>query len=442
MLIHLSQNVDVETSKVPTVPNLDLEVPTLELNASLSKLELIKQESECDPQMLMLKELIIQGWPKDIKQCPLPLHSYWNYRDELSIVDGIVVKGSHIIIPTTLLSQQNTNKILHDDSHLGIDKCIQCAKGSIYWPSITEDIKSIVNKCEKCLAHCRCNQKEPYIPTDIPIVAWKTVTTDLFMFQDKTYILIVDLFSSFPVVRQLHWESTKLVLDALKDIFSNFGIPEAIISDNGPCYRSWEFSQFCSRFEIKHSTGAAYNHQANAIAERSIQTIKQLMVKNQGDTWLALLILKSKPMTGIDKSQAELLCNRHFRTNIPMIQHASNLSHRARLRNEDSTKYQTGSKELVPLSLGSCVLCDKNPDKNSERPEWSKGIIKDIEEPGCKYTITKDNGMSVTRTRRDIRPDGSYVTQSCRVSRSPDHLIPKCNPIVNSVLCWKGKKLS
>ena len=52
---------------MPTVPNLALEVSTLELNASPSKLELIKQESERDPQMLMLKELIIQGWPKDIK---------------------------------------------------------------------------------------------------------------------------------------------------------------------------------------------------------------------------------------------------------------------------------------------------------------------------------------------------------------------------------------
>ena len=154
---HLSQNVDVETSKVPTVPNLDLKVSTLELNASPSKLELIKQESECDPQMLMLKELIIQGWPKDIKQCPLPLHSYWNYRDELSIVDGIVVKGSCIII--SIKYRPELLSLLHDDSHLGRDKCIQCAKGSIYWPSITEDIKSIINKCEKCLAYCRCNQK-------------------------------------------------------------------------------------------------------------------------------------------------------------------------------------------------------------------------------------------------------------------------------------------
>ena len=91
----------------------------------------------------------------------------------------------------------------------------------------------------------------------------------------------------------------------------------------------------------------------------------------------------------------------------------------------NSTKYQTDSKDLVPLSLGSHVLYDKNPDRNSKRPEWSKGIIKNIEEPGRKYTITKDNGMSVTRTRWDIRPDGLYVTQSDKVSRPPDHLIAK-----------------
>ena len=84
---------------MPTVPDLNLEVSALELNASPSKLECIGQESERNPQMLKLKELIIQGWSKDIKQCPLPLCSFWNYRDELSIVDGLVVKGNRIIIP-------------------------------------------------------------------------------------------------------------------------------------------------------------------------------------------------------------------------------------------------------------------------------------------------------------------------------------------------------
>ena len=147
-----------------------------------------------------------------------------------------------------------------------------------------------------------------------------------------------------------------------------------------------------------------------------IQTIKQLMVKNQNDTWLALLILKSTPMNGIDRNPAELLCNRHFRTNFSMIQHASDLSYKARLHNENPTKYQTGSRELVPLSLGSHVIYDKNPD-STKRPEWSKGVIKDTQGPGHKYTIESDTGKIVTRTRQDIKPDGSYMTSSGKVSR-------------------------
>ena len=148
---HLSQNIGTETSKVPTIPNLDLEVSILEMNASPSKLELIKQESEGDPQMVMLKEAIIQGWAKEISQCPTQIRSYWNFRDELSIVDGVVVKGSCIVVPFKFQPELLT--MLHDDSHLGIDHCIQRVKGSVYWPGITEDIKSIVNRCEKCLHH-------------------------------------------------------------------------------------------------------------------------------------------------------------------------------------------------------------------------------------------------------------------------------------------------
>ena len=77
---HLSRNVNPEASKVPTIPGLNLGVSSLELNASPSKLEHIRDEPERDPQMLTLKELIIQGWPKDIKQCPLPVRPFWNFK--------------------------------------------------------------------------------------------------------------------------------------------------------------------------------------------------------------------------------------------------------------------------------------------------------------------------------------------------------------------------
>ena len=93
----------------------------------------------------------------------------------------------------------------------------------------------------KCLVNCRHNQKEPYIPIDIPIIAWETSKIDLFIFNNKTYILLIDLFSCFPVVRQLAGENTKTVLKAMQNIFADFGIPEVIISDNGPCYKSQGF---------------------------------------------------------------------------------------------------------------------------------------------------------------------------------------------------------
>ena len=235
------------------------------------------------------------------------------------------------------------------------------------------------------------------------------------------------MFSRFPVIRKLTGESSRLVLDAMKDIFSDFGMPETIITDNGSCYKSHKFGEFCSKFEIEHLTGSAYNHQANAIAERNIQTIKNLMAKNRRDVWLALLIFKTTPITGIDKSPSELLCCRKFKTNLPMIQQASHLAQHAKLRsiqpNVDGK--DSKGKDLVPIPIGSRIIYDSNPDHKTKRPEWSKGTVKDISGPGRKYTIINDDtGRILTRTRRDVRPNktGEYITKSGRISKPPDRL--------------------
>ena len=97
----------------------------------------------------------------------MPLHSYWNFRDESSLLDGVIVKGKRIVIPMKF--RPELLSLLQDYSHLGRDKCIQRVKGSVYWPSISDDIKALVNKCEKCMSNCCCNQKEPHIPFDIPL---------------------------------------------------------------------------------------------------------------------------------------------------------------------------------------------------------------------------------------------------------------------------------
>ena len=125
-----------------------------------------------------------------------------------------MVKGTRIVTP--MMFRPEILKLLHEDSHLGIDKCIQRTKESVYWPGISENVKHSVKKCAKCLENCRHNQKEPYISFDIPIIAWKTVATDLFFYDSKCYLLVIDFFARFPVVRLLPNETTKFVLNCLK----------------------------------------------------------------------------------------------------------------------------------------------------------------------------------------------------------------------------------
>ena len=64
-------------------------------------------------------------------QCPEPIHDYFTFRHELSVVDGLVLKGSsHIIIPKSLRSDA-LNKLYF--SYLGSTKTILRARSLVFW---------------------------------------------------------------------------------------------------------------------------------------------------------------------------------------------------------------------------------------------------------------------------------------------------------------------
>ena len=79
---------------------------------------------------------------------------------------------------------------------------------------------------------------------------------------------------------------------------------------------------------------------------------------------------------------------------------------------------------MLPIPIGSHVVYDTKPDNKAKRPQWSKGIVKDLNGPGWKYTIQNDSGRCLTRMRGDIKPNntGTYVTKSWRIFKPPDWL--------------------
>lgn len=118
------------------------------------------------------------------------------------------------------------------------------------------------------------------MPHEIIDLPWYKVGCDLFEFQSKTYVLVVDNYSKYLEIELLsNGYSSPQVITKLKSIFARHGIPSLFISDNGPPFNSREFSLFCREWAIEHKTSSPYLARSNGLAERTIQTVKKLLLK-------------------------------------------------------------------------------------------------------------------------------------------------------------------
>ena len=92
-----------------------------------------------------------------IKEVPSELQAYWTFREELTIEDGLVLKGIRIIIP-----KKKHNQILQmiHEGHLGLGKCKLWVKDTVYWPGINEQLKQLVLNCELCLKYSKAKCKQ------------------------------------------------------------------------------------------------------------------------------------------------------------------------------------------------------------------------------------------------------------------------------------------
>ena len=104
----------------------------------------------------------------------------------------------------------------------------------------------------------------------------------------------------------------------MKLIFSRHGLPETLRSDNEPQFSSQEMAEFTSSYSIQHVTSSPYFPQSNGMAERFVQTAKQLL-KQSSDLDIALLHYRATPLPWCNRSPFELLMGRCVRTTVPLI---------------------------------------------------------------------------------------------------------------------------
>ena len=91
----------------------------------------------------------------------------------------------------------------------------------------------------------------------------------------KMFLVIVDAYSMWPEVLIMNSTTSQKTIEALRNMFSRYGLPEQLVSDNGPQFASSEFAHFMPANGIKHIRSVPYRPSSNGQVERLVQTLKR-----------------------------------------------------------------------------------------------------------------------------------------------------------------------
>ena len=116
------------------------------LPATVNRLEELRCQQQ-DEVTRQLMKYCPEGWP-DRSRLPGPLNPYWNERSELTIHQGLLMKGNWLVIPVSMRLQVLDR--IHE-AHQDIAKCREHAKASVWWPGLSKQLEEVVNKCPTCI---------------------------------------------------------------------------------------------------------------------------------------------------------------------------------------------------------------------------------------------------------------------------------------------------
>ena len=246
---------------------------------------------------------------------------------------------------------------------------------------------------------------------EVPSRPWEKIATDIFTLDGKDYLVTIDCYSNFWEVDRLPNTKASTTILKLKSHFARYGIPDQVISDNGPQFTSDEFADFSRTWDFEHLTSSPGNSKANGKAESGVKTAKRILKKSiraGTDAYLAVLDHRNTPTQGMTTSPAQRLMSRRTKTLLPTTQslllpRTINMEcekKELRQRQQAQAKYYNQSaKDLPSLSEGDVVRM--KPFKLGDK-SWRKAqVTARLDERS--YTVETENGAVYRRNRQHLR---------------------------------------
>ena len=148
--------------------------------------------------------------------------------------------------------QDSVNYLGHRNG-LHASRMKSLARCHVWWPCLDEEVEEVSKSCRSCQEVKSLPPTAPLHPWIWPDRPWQRVHVDFAgPFKGSMFLLLVDSHSKWPEIYPMSSTTVFKTIEVLRHIFSSYGIPEQLVSDNGSQFTSEEFTDFVKRNDIKH----------------------------------------------------------------------------------------------------------------------------------------------------------------------------------------------
>lgn len=237
--------------------------------------------------------------------------------------------GLRVLIPFEYRERLLTD--LHGE-HPGMSRMKALARGFLWWPKLDHDIEQLVRDCVACQSVRQMPQTATVHPYRWPERPWARVHIDFAEKDGQSFLLVHDSHSKWLEVIHCSDTTAARTVSLLRSLFARYGLPETLVSDNGPQFVSEEFQKFLKSNGIRHVLTPPYHPASNGAAERAVRVLKESLMKQlkameQSGRYKTLqhrldnflLGYRSTPHSVTGRSPSEMFLGRRMRTRLSLL---------------------------------------------------------------------------------------------------------------------------